>query len=134
VHQLVKRYNANGVDSMRDRRHEHSGAARALDKAGEDELNAALQTRPADGGIWTSRKTAAWISGRLGRKVSTTSGWRTLRRLGHTPKRPRPRHKLSDPEAQEAFRNACRSGRPKYRAQHPEAVVETGERTSTGSG
>jgi len=106
VHQLVKRYNADGVASMRDLRHEHIGAARALDKEGEDELSAALQARPADGGIWTSRKTAAWISGRLGRKVSTTSGWRTLRRLGHTPKRPRPRHKLSDPEAQEAFKEA----------------------------
>lgn len=106
VHQLVKRYNADGVDSMRDQRHEHTGAARALDKAGEDELSAALLARPADGGIWTSRKTAAWMSGRLGRQVSTTSGWRTLRRLGHTPKRPRPRHKLTDPEAQEAFKEA----------------------------
>lgn len=106
VHQLVKRYNADGVGSLRDRRHEHAGAARALDKAGEDELSAALQARPADGGIWTSGKTAAWMSGRLGRKVSTTSGWRTLRRLGYTPQRPRPRHKLSDPEAQEAFKEA----------------------------
>lgn len=106
VHQLVKRYNADGIAAMRDRRHEHSGSARALDEAGEAELSAALGARPADGGIWTSKKTAAWISGRLGRKVSTTSGWRTLRRLGQTPKRPRPRHKRSDPEAQEAFKEA----------------------------
>ncbi len=106
VNELVKRYNAGGVASMRDRRHEHPGVARALDEEGERELSAAFRARPADGGIWTSKKTAAWISKRLGRRVSTTSGWRTLRRLGETPKRPRPRHKRSDPEAQEAFKEA----------------------------
>jgi hypothetical protein len=52
-------------------------------------------------------KAAAWISKRVGRKISTTSGWRTLRHMGQTPKRPRPRHKNADPEAQEAFKEAA---------------------------
>jgi transposase len=38
--------------------------------------------------------------------VSTVSGWRALRRLGQTPQRPRPRHKRTDPEAQEAFKES----------------------------
>lgn len=106
VQVIVKRYNAGGVEAMRDRRHDHPGPARALDAEGERALAAALQARPADGGIWTSRKAAAWIRGHTGRAVCTVSGWRTLRRLGQKPQRPRPRHKLTEPEAQEAFKEA----------------------------
>jgi transposase len=106
VQEVVKRYNARGPGAMRDRRHEHPGAPRVLNAEGESALEAALGKRPADLGIWTSRKVAAWASEHLGRRVSTTSGWRMLRRAGHTPKRPRPRHKRSDPEAQEAFKEA----------------------------
>lgn len=103
VQEIVKRYNAQGEEAMRDRRHEHPGVPRTLSDEGARELEKALRERPADGGIWTSGKVAAWIGKRVGRKVSGTSGWRTLRRLGHTPKRPRPRHKKADPQAQEAF-------------------------------
>jgi transposase len=106
VQVIVKRYNAGGVEAMRDRRHDHTGPARALDAEGERALAAALQDRPADGGLWTSKKAAAWIRDRTGRAVSTVSGWRTLRRLGQKPQRPRPRHKRADPEAQEAFKEA----------------------------
>lgn len=106
VHEIVKRYNAGGIEAMRDRRHDHPGAPRALDAEGERALEAALQSRPDDGGLWTSKKVAKWIRGRMGRTVCTVSGWRTLRRLGHTPQRPRPRHKRADPQAQEAFQEA----------------------------
>lgn len=113
VQELVKRYNALGPEAMRDRRHEHPGVPRALSDEGARALEKALLERPADGGIWTSAKVAAWISTRVGRQLCTTSGWRTLRRLGHTPKRPRPRHKKADPKAQEAFQEAtpAESGR-----------------------
>lgn len=103
VHEIVKRYNAKGPAAMRDRRHEHPGAARALDVEGEQALAASLQDRPSDIGLWTSRKVASWIRGHTGQGVCTVTGWRTLRRLGQTPQRPRPQHKRSDPEAQEAF-------------------------------
>jgi transposase len=107
VQEIVKRYNAHGPDAMRDRRHEHPGVPRTLAQDDERELKKALEERPADGGIWTSKKAAAWISKRVGRKISTTSGWRTLRRMGQTPKRPRPRHRNADPQAQEAFKEAA---------------------------
>ena len=106
VQTIVKRYNAGGIEAMRDRRHDHPGAPRALDAEGERALEAALQSRPDDGGLWTSQKVAKWIRGRTGHAVCTVSGWRTLRRLGHTPQRPRPRHKRADPQAQEAFKEA----------------------------
>jgi transposase len=106
VQVIVKRYNAGGIEAMRDRRHDHPGVPRVLDAEGERALAAALQGRPDDGGLWTSKKVARWVRGHTGEAVSTASGWRTLRRLGHTPQRPRPRHKRADPEAQEAFQEA----------------------------
>ena len=107
VQEIVKRYNAGGAEAMRDRRHDHPGPARTLDTDGERALEAALKTRPADGGLWTSKKTAAWIRDHTGRPACRVTGWRTLRRLGQTPQRPRPRHKRADPEAQEAFKEAA---------------------------
>lgn len=106
VQTIVKRYNAGGIDAMRDRRHDNPGAPRALKPEGEKALEVALKSRPDDGGLWTSKKVAKWIRGQTGRTVCTVSGWRTLRRLGHTPQRPRPRHKRADPDAQEAFQEA----------------------------
>lgn len=107
VQEIVKRYNAGGAEAMRDRRHDHPGAARTLDAQGERALEAALKDRPADGGLWTSKKTATWIRDYTGRPACRVTGWRTLRRLGQTPQRPRPRHKRADPEAQEAFKEAA---------------------------
>jgi transposase len=106
VQEIVKRYNAGGITAMRDRRHEHTGAARALDAEGERALAAAMKARPADMGLWTSKKVAAWVRAYTGRTVCTVSGWRTLRRLGQTPQRPRPQHKRGDPDAQEGFQDA----------------------------
>lgn len=106
VQEIVKRYNGGGIEAMRDRRHDHPGAPRALDAEGERVLEIALQARPEDGGVWTSGKVAKWIRSHTGRAVCDVSGWRTLRRLGQTPQRPRARHKRADPEAQEAFKEA----------------------------
>lgn len=106
VQEIVKRYNTQGVEAMLDGRHDHPGPARALDAAGEQALRAALEERPCDGGLWTSEKAAAWIRQHTGKPVSTTSGWRTLRRLGQRPQRPRPRHRRADAEAQEGFKEA----------------------------
>ena len=106
VQEIVKRYNAGGAEAMRDRRHDHPGVARTLNADGERALQAALQGRPADGGFWTSKKTAAWIRDYTGRPACSVTGWRTLHRLGQTPQRPRPRDKRADPQAQEAFQEA----------------------------
>ena len=124
VQEIVKRFNAGGVEAMRDRRHDHPGPARRLDAAGEQALRAALEERPSDGGLWTSEKAAEWIGRHTGRRVSTASGWRTLRRLGQRPQRPRPRHRRADAEAQEGFKEA------------PDAAPErrTGEAPRRGRG
>jgi transposase len=106
VQEIVKRYNAGGAEAMHDRRHDHPGAPRTLNAEGERALEAALQDRPSDGGLWTSKKAAAWIRGYMSKPVCRVTGWRTLHRLGQRPQRPRPRHKRADPKAQEAFQEA----------------------------
>lgn len=121
VQEIVRRYNAEGVEAMRDRRHSHPGRSRVLDAAGEQALREALGKRPADGGLWTSKKVAVWIGSHTGRApVSSVSGWRTLRRLGHTPQRPRPRHRRADPEAQEAFKDATETAQGRSTGEVPE--------------
>jgi transposase len=80
-----------------------------LDAAQQAQLQDALAGPAPDGGLWTGRQVARWMSQRLGRPVSPQRGWEWLRRLGFTPQRPRPRETRADPAAQEAFK---RGGSP----------------------
>ena len=135
VRELAHRYNAGGPAGLGDRRHGNPGAAPLLDAAGQDALRAALAGPAPDGGLWTGRKVAGWIAARVGRPVPPQRGWEYLRRLGHTPQRPRPRHEQADPAAQAAFKKGAsprRSGRPS--APTPPPPSRPGSSTSTGSG
>ena len=134
VAEIVRRYNETGPDGLGDRRRGNAGAKPLL--GGEDEaaLRAALAAPPADGGLWTGPKVARWMGARLGRKVWPQRGWDYLRRLGHSPQVPRPRHaKAASPEEQAEYKKdsprwcvgVARSG--------PTAGSRCGRSTSTGS-
>ena len=69
-----------------------------------EQLRVALAGPAPDGGIWTCRQVANWMSQTLRRPVSPQRGWEWMRRLGFTPQRPRPRETRADLEAQEAFK------------------------------
>ncbi len=103
IGQLAQRYNAQGPAGLGDHRHQNPGSARVLAAAQEAELAAALEGPAPDGGMWTGPKVAAWIAQTTGRAVSAHLGWVSLRRLGFTPRRPRPRHAEADAAAQAAF-------------------------------
>ena len=94
VRKLLRRYNAQGEDALRDKRKNNS-APRCLDKAQQQMLETALLSLPADGGLWTSPKVAAWISEVLGRPVSVVTGWKYLKRLGFTLQPPRLQHQTA---------------------------------------
>jgi transposase len=108
VREVVRRYNEDGPDALADRRHGNPGAAPLLDAAGRAALEAALERPPPEGGRWTCAKAAAWIARRTGReRVPAQRGWAYLRRTGHSPQVPRPRHvRAADPAAQAAFQQA----------------------------
>lgn len=108
VREVVRRYNADGPAGLADRRHANTGAAPLLDDHGRRALEAALEDPPAEGGLWTCAKVAAWIARRTGReRVPAQRGWAYLRRTGHSPQVPRPRHvRAADPAAQAAFQKS----------------------------
>jgi transposase len=118
IQKLARRYNEGGPDSLGDRRHLNPGARdRAL--LGEEdqrELSRALEEPPEDGGMWNSRKVAQWIEKKKKKKkkksgkkpVRTQRGWEYLRKLGRTPKVPRPHHAEAEAAEQEAFKKGSR--------------------------
>lgn len=109
VREVARRYREDGPAGLGDRRHTNPGAAPLLSPAQQAELQTAVAGPAPDGGRWTCRKVADWISQRVGRPVAEVRGWESLRRLGFTPQRPRPRETRADPEAQAA----CKRGASK---------------------
>ena len=112
IQQLTRRYNADGPDALGDRRHQNPGARdRALLTTDQqEELREALMKPPPDGGMWNSRKVGEWIERRTGHLVSQKKqrGWEYLKRLGQSPKVPRPHHASADEGEQEAFKKGSR--------------------------
>jgi transposase len=104
IQEVARRYRAGGPDAIGDRRHHNPGAPPLLAAAQQAQLRAALAGPAPDGGLWTCRHVAAWMSATLGRPVSPQRGWEWLCRLGFTPQRPRPRETRADAQAQEAFK------------------------------
>ena len=113
IQQLARRYNAGGPDALGDRRHHNPGARpRALlDPGQQEELAQALRKPPEeDGGMWNSRKVGEWIERKTAKAVTNKKqrGWEYLKRLGNSPKVPRPHHAKADKIAQGAFEKGSR--------------------------
>ena len=113
VQQLARRYNEGGPEALGDRRHGNPGARdRALLSAEQqEELREALLKPPPDRGMWNSRKVGEWIERRSGKalKRKKQSGWEYMKRLGQSPKVPRPpAHARADGYEQEAFKRSSR--------------------------
>lgn len=104
IQEVARRYRDGGPGAVGDHRHHNPGAAPLLDAAQQEQLQEALGGPAPDGGIWTCRQVAVWMSQALGRPVSDQRGWEWMRRLGFTPQRPRPRATQADPVAQAAFK------------------------------
>ena len=104
IEQLLARYDAIGPDALGDLRRRNGGVPRVLRPALLECLRDATQP-PPDGGLWSSRKVAAWMAGELGlAAVLPQRGWEALKatpdrvgagrcrsRAPAIPPRPRPR-------------------------------------------
>lgn len=112
IQQIARRYNSDGPEALGDRRHGNPGARdRALlDAEQQEELKEALKKPPPDGGMWNSPKVGEWIERRTGKVLTQKKqrGWEYMRKLGQSPKVPRPRHKKANRHAQEAFKKSSR--------------------------
>ena len=110
IQKIARRYNRQGAEARGDRRHNKPGAKQRalLTEEHQSELAKALREPPSDGGLWNSRKVAEWIEAKSGKRASKQRGWEYLRKLGQSPKVPRPAHKKADKHAQEAFKKDFR--------------------------
>lgn len=112
IQQLARRYNEGGSQALGDRRHRNPGAKERalLTEDQQEELRETLKKSPPDGGMWNSRKVGEWIERRSGRAVSQKKqrGWEYMKRLGNSPKVPRPHHARADEHEQEAFKKSSR--------------------------
>ena len=89
---VIKLYNEQGPEAIKDRRKGRAGQPPALDAAHRAALDERLQSPPDDGGEWTARKVAAWIEQQTGRRVDPTTARLYLHRLGYSRQKGRPVH------------------------------------------
>jgi transposase len=104
IRELAKRYNARGAEGIGDRRHRNPGHAFLLAAEQQTALVQALEGPSPDGGRWGGPQVAGWIAQVVGHPVPAQRGWEYLRRLGFTPRVPRPRHAKADAAAQQTFK------------------------------
>ncbi len=134
ITEIVRRYNAEGASGLGDQRARNTGARPLLSQEDEKALRDALAEPPADGGLWSGPKVAAWMTARLGRKVWPQRGWDYLQKLGYSSQVPRPRHaKAASAEEQEAFKRGSRAGWTSAAPSTPRGRSRSGPSTSIAS-
>ena len=99
IREVARRSREDGPTGLGDRRHTNPGQAPVLDTAQQEQLRQALAGPAPDGGVWTGRWVAHWMSQTLDRPIHLQRGWEWMCRLGFTPQRPRPRETRAAPEA-----------------------------------
>src|SRR3954463_2642008 len=109
IEQLLARYNAHGPEARGYLRRRNGSAPSVLRPELLARLPERLATPPSDGGLWSSRKVAAWMASELGlAAVLPQRGWEALKAIDWSVQKPRPRHPASaTPEEREAFKKAA---------------------------
>ena len=91
VERLLARYNAEGVEALGDRRRRNGMRPSVLKPDLLEKLKDRLRAPPPDGGLWSSRKVAAWMAGELGlAMVLPQRGWEALKAIDWSVQKPRP--------------------------------------------
>jgi transposase len=124
IGRIARRYNTEGPDGVRDRRHATCTAHPDLPASQLAELEAAVAGPHPKGDHWCGRTVAAWLSQHLGRQVRRQLGWRYLRRFGARWRKPRPRHVRAEPRAQAEFKQHLRPLLRAVATAFPHASVE----------
>jgi len=81
IRRLARRYNQQGPEGLRDRRHDHSGRPPLLSNSQQAQLLQALEGSAPDGGSWNSRKVAERMSEIIERPIGVQRGWEYWRFL-----------------------------------------------------
>ena len=131
ISDLARRYNERGAEAVPDARGEVAPGRRSrLNTEAAQALDAALRVSPADGGLWTAPKVAAWIKERTGTSVNQSTAWRVMRRMGFTLQVPRPHHRrAASVEEQAAFKKSLATRSPTSSALTRKTLLNSGHRT-----
>jgi tungstate transport system substrate-binding protein len=116
VQATVRRYNLEGPEALKDKRHQNPGQKPKLTPEERMRVLEALQGPPPDGGLWTGPKLREWVERELGKRLSLYPIYRLLHEMGFALRTPRPRHRKADGEAQEAFK---KTSSPRSRRRGP---------------
>jgi transposase len=135
VNKLARRYEAEGVGALGDRRRRNAGAKPLLSEEDLDALRERLKTPPDDGGLWSGPKVARWIAARLGLvHVHAPRGWEALKRIGWSIQVPRPKNpRAASPEDQATFKKSSPKSSTRRPRGTPPSRSRSGRPTSTGS-
>jgi len=135
IEELQARYNEFGPRALGDRRR-HNGAAPSVLKPDLlERLKIRLAEPPPDGGLWTSRKVANWMAGKLGlAKLAPQRGWEALRAIGWSIQSPRPRNpKAASPQEADAYKKTLPTCSPNSPPSIPTSRSKSGPPMSIGS-
>lgn len=116
IEELVVRYNGLGPDSLGDLRRNNGKPASLLTAPMLEALRLRLGQPPDDGGVWTSKKAAAFIAAFHGfSSCSVQRGWEALKAIGWSVQVPRPKNPRSaTEEEQQAFKKSSPTSLSKH--------------------
>lgn len=105
----IRRYNAEGISGLSDR----TGRGRKSPLAAEEEQRFCERwdrgPTPADGVcVFRGKDARRLLREDFGKLLSLSAAYELLHRLGYSCLVPRPKHRRSDPPAQDEFKKNCR--------------------------
>ena len=101
---IIKRYNAEGLEGLKDRRHDNPGAPTLLS---DEELLLLAQTVRKDydkGKVWNGAKVVSWLRDKFGKEVYEQRAYEYLASISMSQQIPRPRHLNANALEQDSFK------------------------------
>lgn len=102
--EIIRRYEADGLEGLRDLRHSNPGAPPLL--SDEELLLLAQEVRKdyAKGVLWNGNKVVEWAKEVLEKEIYRQRAFEYLSQIGFSKQSPRRRHKKADKVAQEEYK------------------------------
>jgi transposase len=108
--EVVKRYNAEGLAGLKDKRHDNPGAPTLLSDQQLLHLAQVVRKDYAKGVLWNGQKVLTWLKEEYGLDVYPQRAFEYLSQISMSQQVPRPRHRKADEVAQDTFKkNPARS-------------------------
>ena len=102
--EVVKRYNAEGLAGLKDKRQENPGAPALLSDAQLLHLAQVVRKDYGKGVLWNGQKVLTWLKEEYSLTVYPQRAFEYLKQIGMSQQVPRPRHRKADEVAQDSFK------------------------------